>query len=164
VLIQARQFSSIAMDVMYSSGIGTPRAVQAVNPEPRPNPIIIAVERKEQTPRTAAPRRGNRLIGPEKHPFRACQSSWEEGLKRVSKPKQTKGYRRRTLVNVGQNTTLGDGDMTEQLVQLLIVPNGELKMTGNDTGLLVITSSVTGQFKDFGGEILKNSGEVDGST
>ena len=30
-----------------------------------------------------------------------------------------------TLVNVGQNTTLGDGDVSEKLVQLLIVADGE---------------------------------------
>lgn len=63
-------------------------------------------------------------------------------------------------MDVRQNTTLGDGDVTQQLVQLLIVTNGELEMTGNDTGLLVITSSIAGQLKNFGGEILKDSGEV----
>jgi hypothetical protein len=69
-----------------------------------------------------------------------------------------------TLVNVGQDTTLGDCDVTEQLVQLLIVSDGQLKVTGDDTGLLVVTSSVASQLKDFGGEVLKNCSEVDGST
>ena len=67
-------------------------------------------------------------------------------------------------MNVGQNTTLGDGDVTQKFVQFLIVPDGELEMTWDDTGLLVVTSSVTGKFEDFGREILENSGKVDGGT
>lgn len=67
-------------------------------------------------------------------------------------------------MNVGEDTTLGDGDVTEQLVQLLIVSDGELKMTGDDTGLLVVTGSVTGQLENLSSEVLKDGGEVDGST
>jgi hypothetical protein len=72
--------------------------------------------------------------------------------------------KKRTLVDVWQNTTLGDGDVTQKLVQLLIVADGELEMTWDDTGLLVVTSGVTGQLEDFGSEVLKNSGEVDWGT
>jgi hypothetical protein len=71
---------------------------------------------------------------------------------------------RRTLVNVGQNTTLGDGDVSEKLVQLLVVPNGELEMAGNDTGLLVVAGSVTSQLEDLSSEVLKDGSEVDGGT
>lgn len=67
-------------------------------------------------------------------------------------------------MDVGQDTTLGDGDVTEQLVQLLIVSDGELQMTWDDTGLLVVARSVASQLEDFGCEILKNGCEVDGST
>jgi hypothetical protein len=67
-------------------------------------------------------------------------------------------------VDVGQDTTLGDGDVSEKLVQLLIVPDGELQVTGNDTGLLVIAGGVASQFKDFGGQVLEDSGQVDGRT
>ena len=66
-------------------------------------------------------------------------------------------------MNVGEDTTLGDGDVSEKLVQLLIVPDGELEMTGNDTGLLVVTGSVASQLEDFGREVLKDGSEVDGS-
>jgi hypothetical protein len=58
------------------------------------------------------------------------------------------------LVNVGQNTTLGDGDVAEKLVQFLIVADGQLKMTGDDTGLLVVTGGVTGQLEDFSSQVL----------
>lgn len=74
------------------------------------------------------------------------------------------GHGEHTLVNVGENTTLGDGDVSQKLVQLLIVSDGELEMTGDDTGLLVVTGSVAGQLKDFGSEVLEDSSQVDGST
>jgi hypothetical protein len=67
-------------------------------------------------------------------------------------------------VNVGENTTLGDGDVPEKLVQLLVVADGELEMTGNDTGLLVVTSGVSSQLENLSRQVLKNSSEVDGST
>ena len=67
-------------------------------------------------------------------------------------------------MNVGENTTLGDGDVSEKFVQLLVIADGELKMAGDDTGLLIVTGSVTGQLEDLGGEVLKDGGEVDGST
>ena len=67
-------------------------------------------------------------------------------------------------MNVGEDTTLGDGDVAQKLVQLLVVPDGELKVTGDDTGLLVVTGSVTGQLEDFGSEVLEDGSEVDGST
>lgn len=69
-----------------------------------------------------------------------------------------------TLVNVGEDTTLGNGDVAEKLVQLLVVADGELEMTGDDTRLLVVTGGVSGQLEDFGSEVLKHSGEVDGGT
>ena len=44
-------------------------------------------------------------------------------------------------LDVGQNTTLSDRDARQQLVQFLVVANGQLKVTWNDASLLV-TSSV----------------------
>ena len=67
-------------------------------------------------------------------------------------------------MDVGQNTTLCNSDVSKKLVQLLIVADGELEMTGDDTGLLVVTGSVASKFEDFGGEILENGSEVDWGT
>ena len=69
-----------------------------------------------------------------------------------------------TLVNVWKDTTLGDGNVAEELVQLFVVADGQLKMTWDNTCLLVVTSSVTSQFEDFGSQVLENSGEVDWGT
>lgn len=70
----------------------------------------------------------------------------------------------KVLVDVGQDTTLSDGDVTEQLVQLLVVADSELQVTGDDTGLLVVASGVTSQLEDFGSQVLEDGSEVDGST
>ena len=66
-------------------------------------------------------------------------------------------------MDVGQNTTLGDGDVAEKLVQLLIVADGELEVTGNDTGLLVVASGVASKLEDLSSQVLKDGSEVDGS-
>lgn len=66
-----------------------------------------------------------------------------------------------TGMNIGQNTTLGNRDVTQKLVQLLIVADGELEMTGDDTGLLVVTGSVASQFEDLSSQVLEDGGEID---
>jgi hypothetical protein len=71
---------------------------------------------------------------------------------------------KKVLVNVGENTTLGDGNVSQKLVQFLIVSDGKLEMTGNDTGLLVVASGVSSKLKDFGSEVLEDGGQVDGGT
>ena len=65
-------------------------------------------------------------------------------------------------LDVWEDTALGDGDAGQQLVQLLIVPDGELEMPGDDAGLLVVPGGVPGQLEDLGGEVLHDSGHVDG--
>jgi len=60
-------------------------------------------------------------------------------------------------MDVGKDTTLGDGDVAQELIQLLIVADGELKVARDDTGLLVVTSGIASQLKNFGGEVLKDS-------
>lgn len=59
-----------------------------------------------------------------------------------------------TLVDVGKYTSLGNGDVAQEFVQLLIVTDGKLEMTRNDPGLLVITGGVASQLEDFGREVL----------
>lgn len=54
--------------------------------------------------------------------------------------------------------------MSEELVQLLIVADGELQMTRDDTGLLVVTSGVASQLKNLSSEVLQDSSQVDGGT
>ena len=67
-------------------------------------------------------------------------------------------------LDVGQDTTLGDGDTGEELVQLFVVPHGELEMTRDNPGLLVVSGGVTGQLEDLGCQVFHDSCEVDWST
>lgn len=67
-------------------------------------------------------------------------------------------------MDVWQDTTLSNGDVTEKLVQFLVVTDGELKVARDDTGLLVVTSGVASQLEDFSCEILKHGSEVDRGT
>lgn len=66
-------------------------------------------------------------------------------------------------LDVGQNSSLGDGDAGQELVQLFVVADGQLQVTGDDTGLLVVTCGVAGQLENFSGQILHDGGQVDGS-
>ena len=63
-------------------------------------------------------------------------------------------------VDEGHDTTLGDDDMAKEFVQLLIVPDGKLKMTRHNTLLLVIARCVACELKNFGSKIFKDCCEV----
>ena len=72
---------------------------------------------------------------------------------------------------------MGDGDAGQQLVELLVIADGELnidnkygkkalnipylKVAGDDPGLLVVPGGVAGELEDLGGEILHDGGQVD---
>ena len=67
-------------------------------------------------------------------------------------------------LDVGENSTLGDGDSSEQLVQLLVITDGQLKVTGDDPGLLVVTGSIAGQLEDLSCQVLHDGSHVDWGT
>ena len=116
----------------------------------------------EKTPNHAEERK--RFTFPVKLACQAWPSSWVAGLKDVRKRDGRASNKKLTLVDVGKHTTLGNGNVSKKLVQLLVVADGELKMTGDDTRLLVVAGSITSQLEDFGSQVLKDSSEVDRST
>ena len=63
-------------------------------------------------------------------------------------------------LDVGEDTTLGNGDTGEKFVELLVVADGELEMTGDDPGLLVVTGSVASELEDLSCEVLHDGSEV----
>ncbi len=67
-------------------------------------------------------------------------------------------------LDVGKDASLSDGHAREQLVQLLVVTYGELEMTWNDPGLLVVAGSVAGKLEDLGGQVFHDGSEVDGGS
>ena len=63
-------------------------------------------------------------------------------------------------LNVGEDTTLGNGDTGKKLVQLLVIPDGQLQVTGDDPGLLIVPGSIAGQLEDLSCEVFHDSGQV----
>jgi hypothetical protein len=66
-------------------------------------------------------------------------------------------------MNVGKDTTSGNGDIAQQLVELFVVLDGKSNVTRHNTTLLVITSGIASKLKNLSTEILEDSGKVDGS-
>jgi hypothetical protein len=65
-------------------------------------------------------------------------------------------------LDVGQHAALGDGDALQQLVQLLIVANGQLQMARVDAGLLVVASGVASQLQHLGRQVFHHCRQIDG--
>ena len=65
------------------------------------------------------------------------------------------------VVDVGENTAGRDGDAAQELVELLVVLDGEGDVPGDDAGLLVVAGGVAGELEDLGAEVLEDGGEVD---
>ena len=65
-------------------------------------------------------------------------------------------------MDVGQDTTLGDGHVAEELVELFVVSHGELQVSGHDSLLAVVSGSVAGQLEDLGAQVLEHGGQVHG--
>lgn len=66
-------------------------------------------------------------------------------------------------LDVGEDTTLCDGDARQQLVQFFVVSDGQLQVTRDDTGLFVVSGGITGQFQNFGSQIFHHGCQVDRS-
>ena len=67
-------------------------------------------------------------------------------------------------LDVGQHTTLSNGYTRQELVQFFVVADGKLQVTGNDTGLLVVTGGITGQLQNFSSQVFHYSCQVHGGT
>ena len=61
-------------------------------------------------------------------------------------------------MDVRDNTSGSDGDVRQELVELLIVPDGKHDVPWGDPSLLVVTGSVTSKFKNFDGQIFEDGG------
>ena len=67
-------------------------------------------------------------------------------------------------VDVGEDTTGGDGSAGEKTGELLVVADGELDVAGHNAGLLVVAGGVAGELKNLSGEVLEDGSEVHGGT
>ena len=67
-------------------------------------------------------------------------------------------------MDVGQDTSLGNGHSGQELVELLVIADGQLQVTGDDTSLLVIAGSVTCELKNLRCQVLDDGSQVHGGT
>ena len=65
---------------------------------------------------------------------------------------------------VGEDTTLDIVNTREEFVQFLVVADGKLEVTGDDSGLLVVTGSVACKLEDLSSEVLHDCSQVDWGT
>jgi len=67
-------------------------------------------------------------------------------------------------VDRGDDTTRGDGDIMKKLVDLLVVADSELDVTGDDTLTVVLTGGISGKLDDLSSQVLEDSTQEDRST
>lgn len=67
-------------------------------------------------------------------------------------------------MDVGENTTLSDGDTGKELAQFLVIADSQLDVAGHNTGLLVVASGVAREFENLSSQVLEDGGEVHGGT
>ena len=67
------------------------------------------------------------------------------------------------LVDVRDHTTTSNGGLDER-VKLLVAADSELQVARSDSLHLEVLASVTGELEDLSGEVLEDSGGVDGAS
>jgi hypothetical protein len=67
-------------------------------------------------------------------------------------------------LDVGEDTTLSDGHSGEKLVQLFVITDGQLQVTGDDPGLLVVPGGITCQLENLSGQVFHDGSQVHGGT
>jgi len=67
-------------------------------------------------------------------------------------------------VDVRQDSTRSDGHTRHHFVELFVISNGQLNVTGNDSRSLVVFGGVSSQFKNFCAEIFEHCSHVDWSS
>ena len=66
-------------------------------------------------------------------------------------------------MDVREDTTGGDGNILHELGELLIVSDGELDVSWDNSALLGVLSGVTSELENLSSEVLKDGSKVDGS-
>ena len=66
-------------------------------------------------------------------------------------------------MDVGHDATGRDGGGADELVELLVVLDGELDVARDDAGLLVVLGGVATELNELGGQVLEDGSHVDGS-
>ena len=88
------------------------------------------------------------------------QSNYSDGLGFVSGAVLALGW----AGDVGEDTAFSDGGVGEELVEFLVVSDGEQNVSGDDSGLLVVLGGVSGQLEHLSSEVFEDGSQVDGGT
>lgn len=67
-------------------------------------------------------------------------------------------------MDVGEDTSSRDGNVSQELVQFLVVADSKHDVAGNNTLFLVIPSSVSGKLKNLSSQVFQDGSKIDGST
>ena len=67
-------------------------------------------------------------------------------------------------VDVWKDTSSGNSDISQKLVEFLVVLDSKSDVTGDDTALLVVTGGVSSQFENLGAQVLQDRGQVNGGS
>ncbi|KAH0460367.1 hypothetical protein IEQ34_011030 [Dendrobium chrysotoxum] len=60
-------------------------------------------------------------------------------------------FGKKHTVNIGHDSTIGDGGVSKKPRKLLVIPNGELDVSWNDPAFLVVSGCISGQLKNLQG-------------
>ena len=67
-------------------------------------------------------------------------------------------------MDVWENTTGSDGGILEKSGELLVVSDGKLDVSWDDSSLLAVLGGVTCKLENLSSEVLKNGGKIDWGT
>jgi hypothetical protein len=67
-------------------------------------------------------------------------------------------------VDVGENTAGGNSGVAKESVEFLIVADGQLNVSWDDSGLLVVFGGVSSEFENLSGEVFEDCSEIDWGT
>jgi hypothetical protein len=74
------------------------------------------------------------------------------------------GLLNKLSMDVRENTTGGDGDLAQELVQLLVVSDGQLNVSRDDSLLLAFLGGVASELQNLSDHVLEDGSQVNGST
>ena len=67
-------------------------------------------------------------------------------------------------MDVWKNTTSGNGNTSQKFVQFFIILDSKGDVSWDNSGLLVITGSISCKFQDFSAQVFKDGSHVDTGT
>ena len=67
-------------------------------------------------------------------------------------------------MDVWKDSTGGDGGVSHESGKFLVVSNGKLNVSWDNSASLVVSGGITGELKNLSSEVLKHSSKIDWSS